>query len=51
MNKEEPIKVVVSDGAITYELTIEKWAVNRNTKQWLFDEINKFLNEILGGKE
>ena len=51
MNKEEPIKVVVSDGAVTYEITIEKWAVNSNTKQWLFDEVNRFLIEILGEKE
>ena len=45
--KEYPIKISICNGAIQYELTLEKWAVNCNTKQFLYEEIKRFLDDVI----
>ena len=45
MNEE--IKVTMTNGALTYEITLQKFAINENTKEWLLDEVKKHLEEIM----
>ena len=48
--KDETIKVIISNNALNYELNIQKWAVNCNTKKWLMEKITEFLNDVLPEK-
>lgn len=45
--KEYPIKISICNGAIQYELSLEKWAVNCNTKQFLYKKIKSFLDDVI----
>lgn len=45
--KDETIKIIISNNALNYELNIQKWAVNCNTKKWLMEKITEFLNDVL----
>lgn len=44
---EEPIKIIVSNGALKFELNIEKWAINCNTKEYLIEKVTEYINEII----
>ena len=48
MNRE--IKISMSNGALTYEITLQKFAINCNTKEWLLEQIKVHLEEIIGDK-
>lgn len=47
-NNNDEIKVCMSNGALTYEITIQKFAVNSNTKDWLIEKIKEQIDEIIG---
>ena len=47
-NNIDEIKISLSNGALMYELTIKKIAINYNTKKWLLEQIEKNLEEIIG---
>ena len=47
-NSTDEIKISLSNGALTYEITLQKFAINYNTKEWLLEEIKKHLDEIMG---
>lgn len=47
MNKEE-ITITVSNEALTQNITIQKWAINENTKDYLIERAKEFIEEILG---
>lgn len=49
-NNDE-IKISLSNGTLTYEITIKKFAINCNTKKWLLEQIEKNLEEIIRGKD
>lgn len=42
------IKITMSNGALTYEISIQKFAINCNTKEWLLEEIKSKLDGIIG---
>ena len=49
MNKStDEIKINMSNGALTYEITIQKFAINCNTKEWLLEQIKEHLEKIMG---
>lgn len=47
----DEIKITMSNGALTYEITLQKFAINCNTKEWLLEQIKEHLEEIIGGKD
>ena len=47
----DEIKISLSNGTLTYEITINKFAINCNTKKWLLEQIEKNLEEIIGVKD
>lgn len=47
----DEIKISLSNGTLTYEITIKKFAINCNTKKWLLEQIEKNLEEIIGVKD
>lgn len=49
-NSTDEIKISLSNGALTYEITLQKFAINYNTKEWLLEEIEKHLDKILKGE-
>lgn len=51
MSEEDKVKIVVSNGAITYEITMPKWAINGNTKEFLKREAIKFIDNIFDDME
>lgn len=48
-NKTDEIKINMSNGALTYEITIQKFAINCNTKEWLLEQVRQHLEEIMVG--
>ena len=50
-NNTNEIKISMSNGALTYEITLQKFAINCNTKKWLLEQIEEYLEEIIGDKE
>ena len=44
----DEIKINMSNGALTYEITIQKFAINSNTKEWLLEQIKEQLEKIMG---
>ena len=48
MNNTNEIKITMSNGALTYEISIQKFAINCNTKEWLLEEIKSKLDGIIG---
>ena len=49
-NNTDEIKISMSNGALTYEITLQKFAINCNTKKWLLEQIEEHLKQIIGGK-
>lgn len=47
-NNTDEIKITMSNGALTYEITLKKFAINCNTKKWLLEQIEEHLEEIIG---
>ena len=47
INTDE-IKITMSNGALTYEITLQKFAINVNTKEQLLEQIKEHLEEIIG---
>ena len=45
--KEDEIKISMSNGALKYEITIKKFAINFNTKDWLLEQIKEYLEELI----
>ena len=50
INTDE-IKITMSNGALTYEIILQKFAINGNTKEWLLERIKEHLEEIIGDKD
>ena len=46
---KDEIKITMSNGALTYEITLQKFAINKNTKEWLIEEIKAHLETIMEG--
>lgn len=46
MNTDE-IKITMTNGALTYEIILQKFAINCNTKDWLLDQVKAHLEEII----
>lgn len=44
---EDEIKITITNGALTYEITLKQWAINENTKEWLIEEIKTHLETIM----
>lgn len=47
-NNTDEIKISMSNGALTYEITLQKFAINCNTKEWLLEQIKEHLEETIG---
>lgn len=47
-NNTDEIKITMSNGALTYEITLQKFTINGNTKEWLLEQIKEHLEEIIG---
>ena len=47
-NKTDEIRINMSNGALTYEIILQKFAINCNTKEWLLEQIKEHLEEIMG---
>jgi len=45
MNDE--IKITMSNGTLTYEITLQQYAINENTREWLLKEIKAHLEAIM----
>lgn len=47
-NNTDEIKICISNGFLTYEITLQKFAINCNTKGWLIEQFKEHLEEIIG---
>ena len=51
MSEKDEVKIIVSNRAITYAITLPKWAINCNTRDFLKEETIKFIDNIFDDME
>ncbi|MBQ8473167.1 MAG: hypothetical protein IJ501_06660 [Bacilli bacterium] len=46
MSEEGIIKILITDGSISYEIKLHNWSVNSNTREYLIEKATEYINEI-----
>lgn len=44
---KEKIEIMMTNGALAYKITLQKYAINENTKEWLLEEIKTHLETLM----